>query len=179
MLSVSLSDHWPFPAECTRGTATCIQRVLKSFQVIKSSNKMEKCSVLKLFLIWLSPHLCISHKRRDTCSVCCSFPTIAVGQAGFANSPCTLSGLFPPTSVCSLLPASLSATISLLLLYIFFYSHYLCLSLSFLFSVTFHLPAPVIILPTCLDWRDNLCFQHVRYLCVAVPGLTPTLWVCM
>lgn len=68
----------------------------------------------------MSPHLCTSHKRRDTCSVCWSFPTIAVGQAGFANSPCTLSGLFPPTSVCSLLPASLCATISLLLLYIFF-----------------------------------------------------------
>lgn len=125
-------------------TATCIatifrlQRVSKSFQVIQSSNKMEKCSALKLFLIWLGPHLCLALKRRDTCSVCCSFPTIAVGQTGFANSPSTLSALFPPTSVRSLLPASLRHYLTPFIIYFFLLS----LSLSQpLFPFLCHFPS--------------------------------------
>lgn len=62
---------------------------------------------------------------------------IVIGETGSTNSPFTLSGLFPPTSVCSLLPASLSATILLLFVIYIFYSHYLCLSLSFLFLCHF------------------------------------------
>lgn len=119
-----------------------------------------------VFFTWLSLHLCLA----VACSVWSFFfSTIVRGQTGFANSPYTLSGLsHPPLSAHFSLPLSVPQSHSFYYIYVF-YTHYLCLSLSFLFSVTFHLPVPVIILPTCLDWRDDLCFQHVWYLFVAVP----------